>query len=89
MLSADYTRGGGVGQMLTKRGEESLGHMPTLSDIMGKSGGSGSQDSSAWPSRARPRVVTRLLKIRHLYGIWSGLIPYRLRLDTLSEYPEP
>ena len=32
---------------------------------------------------------TRLLKIRHLYGIWSGLIPYRLRLDTLSEYPEP
>ena len=32
---------------------------------------------------------SRLLKIRHLYGIWSGLIPYRLRLDTLSEYPEP
>ena len=34
-------------------------------------------------------VSSRLLKIRHLYGIWSGLIPYRLRLDTLSEYPEP
>ena len=31
----------------------------------------------------------RLLHIRHLYAIWSGLIPYRVRLDTLSEYPEP
>ena len=30
-----------------------------------------------------------LLKIQHLYGIWSGLTPYRLPLDTLSEYPEP
>ena len=35
------------------------------------------------------QVYTRLLNIRHLHGIWSGLIPYRLRLDTLSEYPEP
>ena len=38
---------------------------------------------------AKSCVQTRLLKIRHLYGIWFGLIPYRLRLDTLSEYPEP
>ena len=32
---------------------------------------------------------TRLLNIQHLYGIWTGLTPYGLRLDTLSEYPEP
>ena len=31
----------------------------------------------------------RLLKPQHLYGIWSGLTPYKLPLDTLSEYPEP
>ena len=34
-------------------------------------------------------VENRLLNIRHLYGIWTGLTPYRPRLDTLSEYPEP
>ena len=34
-------------------------------------------------------METRLLNIQHLYGIWTGLTPYRLRLDTLSEYPEP
>ena len=31
----------------------------------------------------------RLLKPQHLYRFWSGLTPYRLPLDTLSEYPEP
>ena len=35
------------------------------------------------------RLHIRLLNIRHLYGIWTGLTPYRLRLDTISEYPEP
>ena len=35
------------------------------------------------------RVDSRLLKPQHLYGIWSGLTPYRLPLDTLSEYLEP
>ena len=40
-------------------------------------------------AHSREKLASRLLKIRHLYGIWSGLIPYRLRLDTLSEYPEP
>ena len=41
------------------------------------------------PAHLSAHLHIRLLKIRHLYGIWSGLIPYRLRLDTLSEYPEP
>ena len=35
------------------------------------------------------RLYSRLLDTQHLYGICTGLIPYRLRLDTLSEYPEP
>ena len=29
-----------------------------------------------------------MLNPQHLYGIWLGLTPYRLPLDTLSEYPE-
>ena len=32
---------------------------------------------------------TRVFKPQHLYGIWFGLTPYRLPLDTLSEYQEP
>ena len=35
------------------------------------------------------KVSHRLLHPQHLDGIWSGLTPYRLPLDTLSEYPEP
>ena len=35
------------------------------------------------------QVFTRLLNPQHLYEIWSGLTPYMLLLDTLSEYPEP
>ena len=35
------------------------------------------------------RVWLRVLKPQHLYGIWFVLTPYRLPLDTLSEYPEP
>ena len=34
-------------------------------------------------------MTSRLLKPQHLYGISSGLTPYRLPLDTLGEYPEP
>ena len=34
-------------------------------------------------------VYTRLLHPKHFGGIWSGLTPYRLPFDTLSEYPEP
>ena len=34
-------------------------------------------------------VYSRLLNIQHLYGIWTGLTPYWLRLDALSEYLEP
>ena len=38
----------------------------------------------------RKKVLhTRLLHPQHLDGIWSGLKPYRLPFDTLSEYPEP
>ena len=32
---------------------------------------------------------TRLLHPQHLDEILTGLTPYRLLLDTLSEYPEP
>ena len=39
--------------------------------------------------RAYFAMCTRVLKPQHLCGIWSGLTPYRLPLDTLSEYPEP
>ena len=35
------------------------------------------------------RESTRLLHPQHLGGVWSGLMPYRLPFDTLSEYPEP
>ena len=35
------------------------------------------------------RLVTRLRHPQHVGGIWSGLMPYRLPFDTLSEYPEP
>ena len=31
----------------------------------------------------------RLLHPQHLDGIWSGLMPYRLPFDNLSEYQEP
>ena len=31
----------------------------------------------------------RLLHPQHLDGIWLGLTPYRVPLDTLSEYSEP
>ena len=41
------------------------------------------------PSRHKEDRGSRLLNIQHLYGIWTGLTPYRLRLDTLSAYPEP
>ena len=34
-------------------------------------------------------ISNRLLHLQHLSGIWSGLMPYRLLFDTLSEYPEP
>ena len=40
-------------------------------------------------TKVKQTVYSRLLKPQHLYGIWSGLTPYRLLLDTLSEYPEP
>ena len=35
------------------------------------------------------RANSRLLHPQHLDGILTGLTPYRLPLDTLSEYPEP
>ena len=34
-------------------------------------------------------LCTRLLHPQHLDEILTGLTPYRLLLDTLSEYPEP
>ena len=34
-------------------------------------------------------MLSRLLHPQHLDGILTGLTPYRLPLDTLSEYPEP
>ena len=34
-------------------------------------------------------MISRLLHLQHLDGILTGLIRYRLPLNTLSEYPEP
>ena len=41
------------------------------------------------PRQEGRRVKSRLLHPHHLGGIWSGLTPYKLPFDTLSEYPEP
>ena len=35
------------------------------------------------------RLLEALIPVQLLGGIWSGLTPYKLPFDTLSEYPEP
>ena len=32
--------------------------------------------------KSEDKIYIRLLNIQHLYGIWTSLTPYRLRLDT-------
>ena len=54
-----------------------------------RGGGTGPSSCSRPGMGVTLSSYTRVLNTQHLYGIWTGLTPYRLPLDTLSEYPEP